>query len=732
MPKSINFERFLLAVIFVVSAVVFTSCEGNNKPADNASTAVKSPAPNKPSPAAAPAAEAKATESDSKRVEDLDQAPVRTALAVAQEALAQATGEDESTALKSLRTYLERTPTADDVADVSKFLVAEVLDRASLKLESGNKKAAQALISLLVTGDGKIAPSVAKGLLMGRADITTVARLIATASLDVLPQASEAAKLPGPLGVAAARVQQAIEKPIRDIYTAQPSDRTDRVMAVFAEVGPLCPAARKLKDHSVCPPNYYGLQNAEELGRVTPEMLPMLRAATLARGMGVKNVSGIQGVPIAPRAAATIPTATSETSIALPGLVLVLDGAGVRLTQRSVIDLSTGAMTPASGGSTVIMTSEQIMASDRNEAFAPLSSALQAAQEAAVALEKQQYGELFPNANLDSHLSIIVDVSADVAMEVTRKVLRALAASGVSDIRYRRGPDSDQVLAAPSTKDVIPESRHGRKESRALLVNITKSGVDVFESKGGEGDAPVEAGKVPMPSQAKRWYKGTKVFKYTVATNETAPVVQAVRALRQAKRSGTVVMVTADDDVPTSRVLQLTSAIADANGPSAQTKLSEVFPGQACEDEGVESNGKGCRTLFPVIPANVIVPSSRGLTDAPVKRAGEKKRKPEPKPAAPKLGFCNKADIKRVIRARTGSFKHCYERRLQLNNTLAGRVVGRLTIGSSGQVLSATTSGSMPDKKVHACVAKQLKKLKFKPPENGGKCVVSYPFSFKP
>ncbi|MEC8022980.1 MAG: hypothetical protein VX223_03540, partial [Myxococcota bacterium] len=231
MPKSIIFERFLLALIFVVSAVVFTSCEGNNKPADNVSTAAKSPAPNKPSPAAAPAAEAKAPEDGSKRVEALKQASVRTALVVAKEALTQATDEDESTALKSLRTYLESRPNADDVADVSKFLVAEVLDRASLKLESGNQKAAQDLISLLVTDDGEIAPSVAKGLLMGRADITTVARLIATASLDVLPQASEAAKLPGPLGVAAARVQKAIEKSIRDIFTAQPSDRADRVMA---------------------------------------------------------------------------------------------------------------------------------------------------------------------------------------------------------------------------------------------------------------------------------------------------------------------------------------------------------------------------------------------------------------------------------------------------------------------------------------------------------------------
>ena len=190
--------------------------------------------------------------------------------------------------------------------------------------------------------------------------------------------------------------------------------------------------------------------------------------------------------------------------------------------------------------------------------------------------------------------------------------------------------------------------------------------------------------RVALPRQAKR-VKGTRLFKITVTATGNDPIVQAVRSVRQAV-VGYCDCRPSADDVPASRTLSVAAALAEARGPADQTKLGDVFPGQACSDESGGATQAGCRSLFPTIPPSFDVPKARGLTDEPVKKVVEKKPKPkpEPKPEAPKLGFCNKAGIKRVIRARTGSFKFCYERRLQLNNSLAGRV---LSPRLEGQVL---------------------------------------------
>jgi TonB family protein len=94
--------------------------------------------------------------------------------------------------------------------------------------------------------------------------------------------------------------------------------------------------------------------------------------------------------------------------------------------------------------------------------------------------------------------------------------------------------------------------------------------------------------------------------------------------------------------------------------------------------------------------------------------------------------MCDRGNIAKVIRSRRGAFRFCYTRQLQLHQDLKGRVVVRLTIDESGRVVAAGSSGSMANKKVHACVLKEARKLKFKPPTEGGRCVVNWPFKFRP
>jgi TonB family protein len=88
--------------------------------------------------------------------------------------------------------------------------------------------------------------------------------------------------------------------------------------------------------------------------------------------------------------------------------------------------------------------------------------------------------------------------------------------------------------------------------------------------------------------------------------------------------------------------------------------------------------------------------------------------------------------IRRIMRMQTGRFRMCYQRGLQLDPTLSGRIVVRFTIGPSGSVTSAASAGStVQNAQVVACVVDAFKRMSFPQPEGGGVTVVS-PLAFSP
>jgi TonB family protein len=79
-----------------------------------------------------------------------------------------------------------------------------------------------------------------------------------------------------------------------------------------------------------------------------------------------------------------------------------------------------------------------------------------------------------------------------------------------------------------------------------------------------------------------------------------------------------------------------------------------------------------------------------------------------------------------------GSFRFCYQRELQNNPDLAGRVVLRFTIGTDGRPKGGSIASSTLNNKVaHGCILKTLRRMTFKPPK-GGVCPVRWPFTFQP
>lgn len=94
-------------------------------------------------------------------------------------------------------------------------------------------------------------------------------------------------------------------------------------------------------------------------------------------------------------------------------------------------------------------------------------------------------------------------------------------------------------------------------------------------------------------------------------------------------------------------------------------------------------------------------------------------------------GSIDREAVRRAIRAILNEIKNCYERRLQSNSNLGGKVVIRFVIGDQGRVRQASTkSTTLNDAVVESCVAARIKNQRFPDPPEGTVAEVDYPFVF--
>ena len=102
---------------------------------------------------------------------------------------------------------------------------------------------------------------------------------------------------------------------------------------------------------------------------------------------------------------------------------------------------------------------------------------------------------------------------------------------------------------------------------------------------------------------------------------------------------------------------------------------------------------------------------------------------PEGDPAVE--GSLTKEEIEAVIRANLAQIKACYERFLQSNRDLAGRVTTNFTISAEGRVTSASVASSdLGSPGAEGCMTGAIRRWKFPLPRGGGVVQVKYPFVF--
>ena len=94
------------------------------------------------------------------------------------------------------------------------------------------------------------------------------------------------------------------------------------------------------------------------------------------------------------------------------------------------------------------------------------------------------------------------------------------------------------------------------------------------------------------------------------------------------------------------------------------------------------------------------------------------------------FGGYTEDEINRIVKARAGVFRACYQKELNRSPGIGGKLVIRFKIGSDGTVQSAANAGgsSLTNAEVESCVKSNVMRLKFT--AKGAIANVTYPFVF--
>ena len=97
------------------------------------------------------------------------------------------------------------------------------------------------------------------------------------------------------------------------------------------------------------------------------------------------------------------------------------------------------------------------------------------------------------------------------------------------------------------------------------------------------------------------------------------------------------------------------------------------------------------------------------------------------------LGALDKSLIDAVIKRHMNQIRYCYQRELNKNPSLGGKIVVKFVIAKDGSVSKASTkSSTMGAPSVESCINSRFMRFKFPEPKGGGIVIVSYPFIFAP
>ncbi len=343
--------------------------------------------------------------------------------------------------------------------------------------------------------------------------------------------------------------------------------------------------------------------------------------------------------------------------------------------------------------------------------------------------------------------ALVVNISTSVTPALIAKALDAVdAAQGKafnSRFLLRPGTHGDTLPAYLRSIPLDIEARLSPNWARPIIVVVNPESIDVWAPEGKKGSGALIGPdlEAKLPTSVEPGWRGAKLARLRVPLppmqaaverfnmSVTQGLADALKTYIELANAGRVIHLVAGENASTADVLRVGRHLTENLGPDfSSTELadpSSAWPQSLCRD------GNACATSVPVFFSKAQPPSERGLSNKPGKEEKEpKEAEPKEPKQAPSAEFCNQADIKSQMAKRAGAFRFCYERELQLNKDLAGRLVMSFVITLDGGVRGVrAASNDLGNNNVANCITKEIAKLKFKAPD-GGECVVQWPFKF--
>ena len=94
-------------------------------------------------------------------------------------------------------------------------------------------------------------------------------------------------------------------------------------------------------------------------------------------------------------------------------------------------------------------------------------------------------------------------------------------------------------------------------------------------------------------------------------------------------------------------------------------------------------------------------------------------------------GDLPRAVVQKYIRRKMGAIKACYQKGLQSNPSLKGKVAVKFLIQPSGKIGGAKIKdSSLNSPSVESCILRNVKSWRFPRADGGGSTMVIYPFRF--
>lgn len=97
------------------------------------------------------------------------------------------------------------------------------------------------------------------------------------------------------------------------------------------------------------------------------------------------------------------------------------------------------------------------------------------------------------------------------------------------------------------------------------------------------------------------------------------------------------------------------------------------------------------------------------------------------------IGQMDKAVVDAVVRRHLSNIRYCYQRELQRDPELIGKVTVKFVIAGDGSVSNASTkSSTLGNPAVESCINGRFMRMDFPEPKKNGIVIVTYPFLFAP